>query len=229
MVKMSLVVCKVCKKSFKYPSALKRHQNGIKKKCKSSNVPDNNEIIPDEKLAKREAHKSAKQISLFDENELKQPINECNLDENKEAQNELFINLLSKNEAQSSNLLSEQEAHFTICKKPYETNENFIHSHEIKTFSNLLSEFKSSSMNSHLEPESLYKPIEYDDNCKARKAQKAHELLRGERDLFISSCCKKKFKHIQSMNRHKKKCKINFKIIKNENETDENELENNEN
>ena len=226
---MSLVVCKVCKKSFKYPSALKRHQNGIKKKCKSSNVPDNNEIIPDEKLAKREAHKSAKQISLFDENELKQPINECNLDENKEAQNELFINLLSKNEAQSSNLLSEQEAHFTICKKPYETNENFIHSHEIKTFSNLLSEFKSSSMNSHLEPESLYKPIEYDDNCKARKAQKAHELLRGERDLFISSCCKKKFKHIQSMNRHKKKCKINFKIIKNENETDENELENNEN
>ena len=84
-------------------------------------------------------------------------------------------------------------------------------------------------MNSHLEPESLYKPIEYDDNCKARKAQKAHELLRGERDLFISSCCKKKFKHIQSMNRHKKKCKINFKIIKNENETDENELENNEN
>ena len=75
---MSLVVCKVCNKSFKYPSALKRHQTSIKSKCKSSHEPDNINFKPDEKLAKREAHKSAKQISLFDENELKQPINDCN-------------------------------------------------------------------------------------------------------------------------------------------------------
>jgi hypothetical protein len=125
-------VCPSCQKDFKFPSALKRHINSIKSKCKLGVKRDNSIIMATREFSKMLAHSLASDITTNDTNEAIPPY---------------IIPIL---------------------------------------------------------PNSL----DVHNDKKTRELASSHELDKNGEKKWICGRCAKNFKHIQSLNKHKKKCKI---------------------
>lgn len=99
---MPPIECPACHKSFQFPSALKRHQNGIKKKCRIVTEPEIPPVPASNEIVFIKAHLLVNNPP----NEPEEPVIDASLTNDHESAK--LPNLLSKNE-HLTNLLSKNE------------------------------------------------------------------------------------------------------------------------